>query len=312
MDSKLTETEKEILHLLTDEFLTVKQIAIRRQTSDKAVYKVLKKLKEKGAYNIGLQRVEKKRGTIQPSFNQIRLHGQEFNIQIIFKDIRYKKLLNKTNRIEIDGNVIRLYNDSIEIYVGQSFYADDAQKATSTSMHYLQGFLARLEHELNLILVKPRSQNIKQVKAEYAEINNEVAKDYHDKREKLRIYANDDNKLCYVIDYSLSMHEFEAVHPKTSKQDIEKVKDVFNDIRSKDIDMPSDTKTMIKDLALTSSNMLEQQKQSLLTEKKYALNIERHLKVQTKTLRSLHGIELAFKKFNRLLSERQTKIGEHE
>jgi DNA-binding CsgD family transcriptional regulator len=71
---QLTKTEQEILHLITDEFLTLKQIAYRRQTSLQAVYKIIKKLKEKGVLNKGLKKVENSR----PTFNQndIRLHGQ--------------------------------------------------------------------------------------------------------------------------------------------------------------------------------------------------------------------------------------------
>lgn len=313
MTPKLTRTEKEILDLLTIDFLTIQQIATRRKTSDKAVYKILKKLKQKGAYNIGLQKVEKSRGTIQPStknFNQIRLHGQEFNIKIIWKDYRYKKTLEKCNLIEVDGNTIRLFKGSIEVYSGQHFYADDEDKATFDSIVYFQKIFRRLEHDLNVILIKPRSQNIRQVKGEYAEINNEIAKDYNTKKEKLRIYANDDGKLCFLIDNSFNLHEFEAVHPKTSKQDITKVKEVFNDYRDNDTDLPSDTKTMIKDLVIATTNMAKRQEQSILMEERYANQIEKHLKVQTKTLSALGNIDKSFKKFNKLLSEKQTKLGE--
>ena len=79
---KLTPTEEEVLNMLTGEFLTVKQIALRRKCSRQAVHKILKKLKGKGAYNIGLQKVDKANGTIQPS-NQIRLHAQQFIIKIL-------------------------------------------------------------------------------------------------------------------------------------------------------------------------------------------------------------------------------------
>lgn len=46
----LTNIEKEVLHLLTDEFLTIKQIQIRRDCSFQAVYKIIKKIKEKLPY----------------------------------------------------------------------------------------------------------------------------------------------------------------------------------------------------------------------------------------------------------------------
>ena len=42
MKSELTQAEKEVLQFLTDEFLTPSQIALRRKTTDKAVYKIIK------------------------------------------------------------------------------------------------------------------------------------------------------------------------------------------------------------------------------------------------------------------------------
>ena len=80
---ELTKAEREVLELITEEYLTVKQITIRRDCSRQAVYKHLKALKEKGYLNIGLQKTEKNLCSCQPekkNVNQIRLHGQEFNI----------------------------------------------------------------------------------------------------------------------------------------------------------------------------------------------------------------------------------------
>ncbi|MEX0596934.1 MAG: hypothetical protein WD512_10580, partial [Candidatus Paceibacterota bacterium] len=122
----LSKAEKEVLFLLTQEFLTPKKIQIRRQTSRQATYKIIKSLKQKGAIRpnyLENPMVDKSQPTCQPvnqkstkSVNQIRLHGQEFNIKILYKDHRYKQLQGKANLINIDGNEIRLYRDSIEIY----------------------------------------------------------------------------------------------------------------------------------------------------------------------------------------------------
>ncbi len=231
----LTKTEEEILHLLTDEFLTQRQIAVLRGCTPQAVSKIIQKLKKKGAYNIGLEKVDKTGWSYQPSrlFHGIRLHGQEFNIQIIFKDGRYERIVQRCNILLIDGNRVVLYKDSIEINSKKMFLGEDAQQATSGSFEYWDRFFVRLEHELRVILIKPRSQNIKLVKAEYAEINNELAREYNLSADKIRVYTKDDGKLWFLIDNSLNLHEAETVHPETAKQDIEKVKDVFNDIRDK-------------------------------------------------------------------------------
>ncbi len=50
LNLKLTRVEEEVLDLITTEFLTVKKIALRRKCSLQSVYKIIKKLKEKGVY----------------------------------------------------------------------------------------------------------------------------------------------------------------------------------------------------------------------------------------------------------------------
>ena len=232
---KLTPTEQDVLYLLTKDFLTPKRIAIRRKTSDKAVYKIISKLKKKGIINAGFQEVEKTRGTIQPFQSKghyIRLHGQEFNINILFKDHRYKEVLEKCNVINIDGNTIKLNRNSIEVYSGQSFYADEVQKATVRSFAYWNRFFARLEHDIKVILIKPRSQNVRLVNHHYSEVNNEFAKECEKKADKIRIYTTDDGKLWFTIDNSFNLHEAETQHPRTAQEDMqEAVKPFFNDLR---------------------------------------------------------------------------------
>jgi len=231
---KITEAEAEVIHLLTDEFLTPKQVAIRRKTSTQFVYKIIKNLKKKGLIDRAYNKVAKSQSTLQPC-NQIRLHGQEFNIKILYKDQRYKELLNKANTLNVDGNTIRLYRDSIEVYSGISFYADDVDKATARSMDYWNRFFRRLEHDLKLILVKPRYQNIRLVNQHYAEINNELAEECEKKAYKIRVYATDDGKLWFTIDNSFNLHEAETQHPGTAKQDMgDVVKPFFNDLRDKE------------------------------------------------------------------------------
>lgn len=245
--SKLTPTEKEVLRLITNEFLTPQKIAIQRNTTDKAVYKTLAKLKEKGAYNLAKNEVEKIVSTFQPFNHYIRLHGQEFNIKILHRDNRYRDLLNKSNVLVIDGNTIRLYRDSIEIYGNSAFfYAKDTETATAKSMTYWTRFFTRLEHDLKVILIKPRSQNIKLVNHHYAEMNNELAREINLKAEKIRIYAKEDGKLWYMIDKSFT-DEGETLHPETAKQDMgEVVRPFFNDLRDNKPPLLSDIMQILK------------------------------------------------------------------
>lgn len=227
----LTTSEHEVLCMLS-EFNTIKKIAIRRNTSVQAIYKIVKNLKKKGFIGIGLK-VENFKPTFKPSPFPIRLHGQEWNIQIIYKDERYKETLKHSNLINIDNNSIRLYNDSIEVYSGQSFYADDTQKAFVKSLDYFNRLFVRLEDEFKILILKPRSQNIRLVNQHYAEVNNELAAETEKQGDKIRVYTDDDGKLWFIIDHSLNCNEAETLHYATSKQDMgEVVKPFFNDLRT--------------------------------------------------------------------------------
>lgn len=232
LNPKLTKAERDVLHFLTDEFLTIKQIAIRRRTSIQAVYKIASSLKKKGLINKGLKKVENFQPTFQPFQPKIRLHGQEFNVKLLYKDYKYREILKKSNTIITDGNTIRLYKNSIEVYSGQSFFADTTQKATVRSFKYWNRFFSRLEHDLKVILVKPRSQNIKLVNQHYAETNNEFAEECEKKADKIRVYTNEDGKLWFTIDNSFNLHEAETLHPQTAKHDMsDAIRPFFNDLR---------------------------------------------------------------------------------
>lgn len=166
----------------------------------------------------------------KPPFNKIRLHGQEFNIRILFKDHRYKGKVGGV--VYIDGNTIRLFRDTIEVYSGQSFYADDVQKATIDSFKYWNRFFLRLESEFKVILIKPRSQNIKLVNQHYSEVNNEFAEECERKGDKIKVYTTEDGKLWFTIDNSFNLHEAETLHPQTAKEDMsDSVRPFFNDLR---------------------------------------------------------------------------------
>lgn len=250
--SKLSKTEQDVLTLLTNDYLTPKQVSIRRGTSDKAVYKTIKNLKKKGAIHWTLKKVEKNQCTFQPSQpkgNQIRLHCQEFNIRILYKDEKYKSKVGKV--IFIDGNTIRLYRNSIEVYSGHSFYGDDTQKVTANSMKYWSKFFIRLESNLKVILIKPRVENITIVNNHYSETNNELAIECNKKADKIRIYASEDHKLCFLIDNSLNLNEFESTHHQTAEEDMkDTIKAHFTDLRDKKPPLPSEVYKMLSEIAI--------------------------------------------------------------
>ncbi len=226
---ELTTAQKEILHLIVDEFLTIKQIAQRRKCSLQAIYKIISKLKEKGELSVGLNKVEK----VESTFNQsdIRLHGQEINVRIIWQDNKYQELLKKSNTLFIDGNTIRLYKNSIEIYSGQSFFGKTINESEKKSLEYLERFFIRLEHELKIGIIKNRARNIKIVNQHYARGNSEICDNSVKNRERVWVHAEEDGKLCFITDDSFGFREDETVHPITSKLDRKAVDKQVNDWR---------------------------------------------------------------------------------
>ena len=241
---KITKTQEKIKIFLTEEFLTPKQVATRINTSNSNIYKHIRKVKERGHLDKNYteqKKVHKNECTDTsktPSFplenipyiseekslNEIRLHGQEFNVRILYQDHKYEKIKKKTNLIDIDGNTIKLNEKSIEIYCGHSFYANDSNKATYKSMNYLSRLFRKIEHDLKIVISKPRAQNVKIVNHHYAEINNEIAKEFNVNKEKLHIYCKNDGKLWLTIDNSFNLNEIETQHPETAQPDMNAIK----------------------------------------------------------------------------------------
>lgn len=244
----LTKTEQEVLYYLTKEFLTPKKIAIRRGRSVQAIYKTVNSLKKKGVLKNNYLEVENVECTFKPLNQKIRLHGQEFHINILWKNPQYKEKIGSI--IYIDGNTVRLYRDSIEVYSNKSFYGDTANRATAESLNYWNRFFIRLENDLKVILVKPRKQNIRQVKAHYAEINNGLAKECNINADKIRLYATEDNKIWFTIDNSFNLDEAETQHTQTAKEDMQEVvAPFFNDLRDNKPPTLSQLMTVLNEMA---------------------------------------------------------------
>jgi len=256
--SNLTKTEQEVYNLLTNDFLPIKKIALRRKTSRQAVHKIIKKLIKKGAINKDLKKVDNFQSSGLTS-TKIRLHGQEFNIKLLYKDHRYQKQYKKSNIIFIDGNTIKLFRDSIELFINKSFLADDVDKAFYNSLKYLNRLILRVENDLKVILLKNRSQNIKLVNMHISETNNELAKDHNIRGDKFKVYAKEDGKLWGLIDNSFNLNELETVHPETSKQDMTKIRNIFNNYRDNELPLPSEIYNMIHQIVKAQETITENQ-----------------------------------------------------
>lgn len=256
----LTKIEREVYHLLINEYLTPKQIANRRETTTRAVRMHIQKIKEKGLiseYNKILPFSQCGMEETEGRAHQIRLHGIEFNIQILYKDDRYKQIIEKKGNILLfDGDTVRLYDNSIEVYMIKSFFGVDASSALRSAFDYCNRLFLRLESDLKIIFVKPRVANIRMVKSHFSEVNNEFARDCGDKHEKIGVLTREDGKLWFLVDNSFNLHEAETVHSRTGKDDMQVVvQPFFNDLRA-------NKGLILSDVAKSMVELVEMQKVS--------------------------------------------------
>lgn len=247
----LTKTEAEVFILLTKDFLTPTQVRIRRGISRQAIHIHIASLKRKGYLNSSLQdvkqNVKETRCTSQAK-RVFRLHGEEWNVKLIWKGEKYKRLINKSNLLNIDGNTIRLFNESLEIYSGHSYLNEDVNVCIRESLDYNNRLFTRLESDLGIVIVKDRKLNRKLVKAHIADLDNEIAKDYVVTGDLLKVCTNDDGKLWFIGDFSLNRIEGEYIHPKTHKDDCNTVSDHLNDWRDNKPPVSSDIMKLINNI----------------------------------------------------------------
>ncbi len=234
VNANLTKTQQDILNLLVNEFLTVKQIASIRQKTTQSIYKIIRKLKKKGAFTTGHQKVAKIDVALQPfatlTNNPIRLHGERWVCKILHKADGYRNFVGASS--VIDENTVRCHRDVIIIYSTQSFFGSDTYAATAKSIDYWNSYFAKIEHNFNVVLVKPRYTNIHRVRAEYAQINNGLAEKCLDEHKKVRIRAKEDGRIWFEIDNSFNFKEAETKHAVTAERDMQEVVEpFFNDLR---------------------------------------------------------------------------------
>lgn len=253
---QLTPLEKEILYYLTQEFLTVEQIATRRGTSLNAIYKVRKKLLNYGLINKAniatstvVNVVEKKRGhSKQPLKNMIRLHAEHYHINLVWCDGNYRSLVGKrVHRFSLDDNTVMCYRNCIEVYSNSSFFGLTPDEADSKAMNYWSRFFSKLESKLKVVIVKNGSMNITRVRSEWAETDNELAKSSLRENQKIRV-VGEDGKVWLIVDNSFNFKEIENVHPRTGKHDMQNiVQPFFNDLRNNEALLPSQLSKAVLD-----------------------------------------------------------------
>lgn len=218
--------QQETLELLKNG-LTNKQIAQRRHISERAVRKTIKKLKDNGLFSTGNEGGGSYSFNLLPQKNEnlIRLHNEQFKIKA--------KGLEAGKRIEIDGNKIHIWKNSIDVYSNQSFFGASVDEAEKKSIAYWDRLFSIIENDFNIIIRKDRKHNIRRVRAHYAETNNEIARKANKEGDKISLKAAEDGKEWLKADNSLHLHEIETVHPTTAKEDMKEViRPFFDELRA--------------------------------------------------------------------------------
>ena len=238
---ELTARQRQVFELLTKEGLSVTKVAQRLKLSQPTISKIKKALEKKGvslASSTGNEppmhsSIPLNKPIVSDLYKSLRLHGLEFNVKLLsFPDRMTKKFaLDNGKVVSILGNTIRIYHKSIEIYVNRDFIGTDVNEITDESYKYLLSLLQRIESYYGIILLKDRYTNITQVKGHIAEMENELAKEYHLEKKLLQV-RGDDGKIWLETDFSNKVPELEFIHPKEFKPDCEKLTSFFNDYRN--------------------------------------------------------------------------------
>lgn len=323
----LTQKEKEVLYMITQDFETIKRIALRRKTSQQAIYKIRKNLIKKGYLSSdGKQRLKNSDAiTPTPPFNElfsseamvengkIRLHGQEFNILILYKSPSYLK--RNKNIFFIEENTVRLYENSIEIYLNKSFFGNTEDIVYSMSLKYLHRLLKIIEQRLKIILIKGENTSITQVKWEFGNVNDELAKKLKSKR--IKIFSKKDGKLRFHIDNSLNLHEAELTHKETAKPDNKNYREFIDSLLDEPITVPEIVKkeeffSVLDEFNKQALNPLKEEiTLHRAVETKELVNAEESVKTQKQTQDVLNKINSAIENLNKTIQS-QSKPLKHQ
>jgi len=199
------------------------------------------------------KKVKRSLGTHTPQHpKRIRGHGFQFTIKLPNisnwnnrqsyldkKDIRWIPIGNNWvgQRIVYKDHKVWLTNKSLVIWTpkDKSYFGSTAKESKKYAFYDIQVFLKSLFKYLSFPNI---SYSIKFSKQHYAEIKNELAKQYNRTGKKLRVKGFDGEWL--LIDKSLNVDELECIHPTSSPQDMDKVvTPFFEDLRNSRPPLPS-------------------------------------------------------------------------
>lgn len=279
-----------ILRMLS-EFIPITTIAKILNKSPKTVYKVNSYFikngwinKERELTDLGIKKVEKYMSLsnkVEYISNDVSLHNliysvkfikrtetKDFQRLLVLRKIQSKEINKATHKdiqISIKGYKVWLSNNTATFFMGE--YVDKtALDCFIRSISDLEQLCDSLQKVLKVKLFE-KFLDFKTARNHYALIKNQLAEEYNKEKKKLSIY-DDRKELRIIIDNSLRLNEFEAVHQKEARTDNEKVQDWFKDLLEKEHNLPSETKENIKSISqnlILNSRILQEVSNSTFT-----------------------------------------------
>jgi len=249
----LPKIQRETLDMLTKDFKNITQIAKFRRCSKQSIYKIIRKLRQKGYLTRAFTRGLKKFTGLTPEgVEKIRLHGQQFKIKILWRSPLYEKIKQNKNIFIMDGHTITLNKQSLLVACNplHHFWGLTPDEAYDKSMLYWLDFFIRLQDRLNIVILKGMNTSILQYNAHYGEVGNELAKDCNEEQEKIMIKGGEDGLVWVKADKSWNMDEIETIHPKEARADMQEVvQPFFNDLRDHKPPKLTDIMKIIREIA---------------------------------------------------------------
>jgi len=275
----ITERQKQVLNLLTDQYKTPKQVQSRLKISKTAFYKHLNKLKEKGLIignamgGFTKPNLSHMGGVLQkPSF---RLHDMELNLKLATTS-KYKGRTGfwKGTRFKIFKTTIRVWQKD------KHFYSDNVDDCYKQASIFFKQLIYYISQKYKIAI---QSYEISHM-GEIEEVDSETAKAVNKKGERWQ-FRGKDNKVWLETDKSLKRNNTETKHTKTSKEDAEQLfEGIHNSWREGSAYLPQQATDIINQILKIQLNA--EKKQEV-----YAENMKAHAELIKRINRRLDAEE---------------------
>ena len=155
-------------------------------------------------------------------------HGWQLSITIL-----NKRGKDKTGTIKsFDGCYAHVNPETIDLYQaeGTGKRGSSADAAFNANKEYLFGIISKMQNDLNYLLLKPRSENVRLCKYHMADRDSQISKKYETEGTILKV-IDKDGKLRFVVDWSEGkIPHFEAIHPQKAKPDLKRANKLLNEV----------------------------------------------------------------------------------